>query len=587
MDRKAWISGAGLTLSLLGCSADEVPLNEEVGGQAEALEFLGLSERAAPPAASTFVGEVMVVRGTSQDGAPVSPRYFLRTEAGESLELGLVEAAQARTADKAPLENARVSISGMRANGKVAVQQVQTLAAVAPAAVTGARPWATVLCRFSDSTDTTPETPSWFSTLMSNSYPGMDHYWRELSYNNINLAGSRVFGWYDLPHPRSHYVATLPDGSTQADLGALATDCFAAGNGDANYSQFKGVNMMFNETLDNAAWGGSAYMPHDGVNANISTTWMPPWAFHNHDVLGQEMGHGLGLPHSSGPYGSTYDSNWDVMSGGGMCSSRHAEYGCVGVHTIAFHKDKLGWIPDPQKRTLDTVGSATFTLSRLASPVSDGYWMAKIPLSSDGKQFYTLEARRFVGYDDEVPQEGVLLHRVDLTRPDRTAQVVDATSGNANDQGAVWTVGETFEDSANGIKVEVLAESDASYWVRTTLAGFRLGVSRSGTGGATGRVTSNIAGINCGTDCSESYAVGTRVKLTASGVNGAAFDGWTGCDSIISGACYVTMDRARSVTASFVPGDPDCYSDCIDSCKAEGQFLPRQCVQLCRAECGL
>jgi hypothetical protein len=33
----------------------------------------------------------------------------------------------------------------------------------------------------------------------------MDHYLQELSYDKINLAGSEVAGWYDLPDPLSAY----------------------------------------------------------------------------------------------------------------------------------------------------------------------------------------------------------------------------------------------------------------------------------------------------------------------------------------------------------------------------------------------
>ena len=50
-----------------------------------------------------------------------------------------------------------------------------------------------------------------FETLMLGIVPpGLDHYWRELSFNNINLAGSVVRGWYTLPQPRSYYVHGTP-----------------------------------------------------------------------------------------------------------------------------------------------------------------------------------------------------------------------------------------------------------------------------------------------------------------------------------------------------------------------------------------
>jgi hypothetical protein len=63
-------------------------------------------------------------------------------------------------------------------------------------------------------------------------------------------------------------------------------------------------------------------------------------------------------------------------------------------------------------------------------------------------------------------------------------------------------------------------------------------------------VTSAPAGINCGTDCSESYAAGTVVTLTATPNKGAIFRGWGGaCTG--TGSCSVTMNAARSVTAQF------------------------------------
>ena len=67
---------------------------------------------------------------------------------------------------------------------------------------------------------------------------------------------------------------------------------------------------------------------------------------------------------------------------------------------------------------------------------------------------------------------------------------------------------------------------------------------------ANGTVTSNPAGIDCGGDCSESYAPATVVTLTAIPAAGYVFSGWAGACSG-TGACNVTMDPAQSVTANF------------------------------------
>jgi hypothetical protein len=68
----------------------------------------------------------------------------------------------------------------------------------------------------------------------------------------------------------------------------------------------------------------------------------------------------------------------------------------------------------------------------------------------------------------------------------------------------------------------------------------------------TGTVTSTPSGISCGTDCSESYVSGTPVTLTATPATGAGFTGWSGaCTG--TGSCVVTVDAAKSVTATFNP----------------------------------
>jgi len=184
-------------------------------------------------------------------------------------------------------------------------------AEASPLAVAGSQLWVTVLCRFADSTEVTPHDASWFTTLMSSARPGMDHYWKELSYENINLTGSVVVGWYNLPQPKSYYVD-----SNETKLDSLLNDCTAAADADVFFPNYSGINLMFNQDLDCCAWGGSSTLMRDGQTKFYSVTWMPVWGYNQQSVLGHEMGHGFGLPHSNNWDGDTspYDSPWDVMS---------------------------------------------------------------------------------------------------------------------------------------------------------------------------------------------------------------------------------------------------------------------------------
>jgi M6 family metalloprotease-like protein len=289
---------------------------------------------------------------------------------------------------------------------------------------------------------------------MGSSHPGLDHYWREVSYDNINLTGSAVHGWFNLPSPRSTYI------QNDADLTLLANDCTAAADASVNFPDFVGINMMFNQDLDCCAWGGSRTLTLDGQTKTYRVTWMPPWAFDDQGVLAHEMGHGFGFPHSSGPYGQTYDSDWDVMSGIGICSPPDATFGCLGVHTISYHKDRLAnWIPAERKFLAVEGTYHTLSLERLAQPPNNNnFLLAEIPY---GSEFYTVEVRESAGYDNQLPGEGIIIHEVNGSRAS-DALVVDSTNnGDPNDDGARWTAGETFNDAANGISVAVNSSSGA------------------------------------------------------------------------------------------------------------------------------
>jgi hypothetical protein len=77
-----------------------------------------------------------------------------------------------------------------------------------------------------------------------------------------------------------------------------------------------------------------------------------------------------------------------------------------------------------------------------------------------------------------------------------------------------------------------------------------LTVTKAGSG--SGSVSSSPGGIDCGSDCSEPYNAGTTVTLTATPANAAStFAGWSGGGCTGTGACVVTMDASKLVTATF------------------------------------
>ena len=80
-------------------------------------------------------------------------------------------------------------------------------------------------------------------------------------------------------------------------------------------------------------------------------------------------------------------------------------------------------------------------------------------------------------------------------------------------------------------------------------AQFELKVQTTGLGS----VTSNPTGIDCSSDCVESYPTNTSVTLTAKPVQGLTVSDWQGCDHADQLSCQVLMDKSKAVKVSFTP----------------------------------
>jgi sugar lactone lactonase YvrE len=83
-------------------------------------------------------------------------------------------------------------------------------------------------------------------------------------------------------------------------------------------------------------------------------------------------------------------------------------------------------------------------------------------------------------------------------------------------------------------------------YITVSTASYTLSVNVGGKGSVTG----SPSGIDCPGDCSEAYASGAGVVLTATAEEKWRFSGWSGACSG-TGSCVVTMDSDQEVTATF------------------------------------
>jgi M6 family metalloprotease-like protein len=338
--------------------------------------------------------------------------------------------------------------------GSAAVMRTRTVQS-------GAKPFVSILVRFADSSTVTPYPKSYYEGLMGLTRPGLDHYWRENSYGKITLAGSKVVGWYNLPHPKSHYF----DSNETVRFQTLLDDAAAVADADVNFPDYFGINIFFNINAGCCAWGGyGSQLDKDGQLKSYGVTWMPPIS-HNHAYLGHEIGHTLGFDHVGGTAtGVSYDGDGSFVS--------DATYDTIRTHNNAFHKFEAGWIAAARRFTAPGSGSATIRLERIAQPVvTTDYLMAVIP-TDDPAYYYTVESRRMAGYDAGIPGDGIVIFLVNVNDSEARSRVVGQGGGllPANND-SYWTPGETFEDSVRGIRVKVNSTTNSGHEItisRTT-----------------------------------------------------------------------------------------------------------------------
>ena len=378
-------------------------------------------------------------------------------------------APQDRVMSSAPAIQAIVPADRVTQSAPVHGANARVMAA---APISGTTRWVTLMCKFSDAADEQKDL-AFFQSQYGEGVGQLGHYWREVSYNKINLAGSTAHGWYTLPSPRSTYVTTV-DGKEKADLNKLFADCASAAPGTVDLNAPVGINMMFNGDLDGYAWGGQSCATVRGVRLCKRVTWNPPWSFRNLAPLAHEMGHGYGLPHSDNSDGDddTYDNPWDVMSDGWSNAVADATYGSRPKHINIFQRHRLSWVDAPRQRVIVpgdlTSRDITLDYAHLAGAANVQMLVLSLSLQPDpyATVVYTLEARKREGtYEGNLAGNAVIIHKVERSG---TAYSIDANAppaNRSNNEGSMFKVGERWVTPDASYAVTIKAQTATGFVV--------------------------------------------------------------------------------------------------------------------------
>lgn len=304
-------------------------------------------------------------------------------------------------------------------------------------------------------------------------------WFNEVSYGHVQLDVTPVNRWLRMPGNLGSYG--LADGISWPEHHDYMADAIAAADAEFDFSSYevvyvvaaKGTSIERSPAFQ--AYTGSG-IHADGTELRYGATFFEDTrsdARYAANVLIHETGHVLGLPDLYDVPDPTFwrlfrfAGGWDMMS-----------WNDPGGHFLAWEKWKLGWLEPSQLTCLSGPGEVTTTIS----PLERAGGLKAIVVQTGLSSAYLIEARKRIGQDSQLCEDGVLIYLVDAAvrsgyGPVRVrAAQRDGNGDTFNRCGPLYNAtfdkarGEVarFVDEAAGLTVQVLSSSAKGYRVKVT-----------------------------------------------------------------------------------------------------------------------
>jgi immune inhibitor A len=237
-------------------------------------------------------------------------------------------------------------------------------------------------------------------------FGSMADYYQELSYGTFKVEGKFV-GWVEASKKRMDYSSG--SGTSVGEKRALlveALDLYAKKAGKDELKKYDGVFFLYaggrvQTTRGGLYWPHRASVDHGGRSLPYFIVQEGGNAMNDISVFCHEFGHMLGLPdlyaRPEQP-GSEGVGQWCAMSnqiGNGRPQ-----------HFSAWCKEQLDWI---KPTMIDPRVKQKLVLSPIENDRTQCF---KVMLRPDGSEYYLLEVRKNLGWDEKLPGEGLLIWRV-------------------------------------------------------------------------------------------------------------------------------------------------------------------------------
>jgi len=313
-------------------------------------------------------------------------------------------------------------------------------------------------------------------------------YYKEVSYGAVTLQGD-VAGWYRLNQSMLYYGRDCTyiddaDCSGTPTSWWLARDAVAIVNQDptvqfSNYDYFvfihAGVGEESSKNKDNiwsVAYLGGIWLR--GKDKSINQFAILPESEASGavpiGVYAHEFGHLIGLPDLYNTQtGKTIMGPWSLMDKGLWNGDPP---GSSPSHMEAWSKMKLGWLNGSRLAVANEGALTNYTVEPTETN-SAGVKAIKIPVSSTSPpaQYYLIEVRAAIGFDQGLPATGVLITYVDEKAFQKKITVIDGHPSVPGLGDATWDVGQIFTDERNNLAVAITGQAGNSYQVTVNRIG--------------------------------------------------------------------------------------------------------------------